>query len=208
MSLTLLGAGRGGGGGGVGAPSGVTFDGVSSGVTLSNGNLTVTGLGGDAAGGRSLSFKPTGKFYFEDVLNSSGPNSTNNCGIGIAQAVATYEDFIGLGNLDKTAGLYSSSSQVWAGGNFQDSFGGLWTAGTVGCCAVDIGANKLWFRKNNGAWSLSGNPASGTGAITIQSASWAPIIAMQFARTDSLTGRFLAASWAFSAPSGFGEWTP
>ncbi len=209
MTATLLGCGRGSGTGGAPA-GGITWDGTNTGVTLSNGNLTATGTGSGAAmGARSTALRSSGKFYWEVAL-TVGASPPSDCAIGIAQSVATYAQLIGLSNLTKTAAVYTAGGDIYAGGGFQDTFsGGTWTTGVIACFAVDIAANKFWVRKNSGTWnaSFAGDPAAGTGAITIQSASWAPIVGMQTPRTDVLAANFGGTSYSFTPPSGFGNWT-
>src|SRR5882672_12456077 len=67
-----------------------TFDGVASGATLSNGNLTVTHTAG-VGGGRSTAQKNSGKYYFEVTLTVI--NGNNSC-VGILTSAGTYTNLV------------------------------------------------------------------------------------------------------------------
>src|SRR5258705_5152857 len=166
MMQMLLASGSGG------APSGVSFDGASTGVTLTNANLTVTQTSGAIpSGARSTALKSTGKFYFEGTV---GATSTT-LGFGLGQSTATFTTIAGEASSQSYATIYGNGD-VCAGGGFFTTFaGGNFAPGTVMRVAVDLGAHLIWFTKGSSTnWNtVSGDPAAGTGGITIQNASWA-----------------------------------
>ncbi len=91
------------------------------------------------------------------------------------------------------------------------SFIPSWTAGDNIDIAFDVGNNKMWFRKNNGAWNASHagsqDPATNQGGARVVAGSgpFYFFIGSDAVDGDGFTATFASASWARTAPSGFTE---
>jgi hypothetical protein len=81
-------------------------------------------------------------------------------------------------------------------------------AGNIGCVAYDIGNGTIWFRTNGGNWNNSGtsNPATNTGGISLLFGSSVYPAAALYDATDQITVNFGATAYAFTPPTGFGNW--
>jgi hypothetical protein len=179
-----------------------TTDSVS-GITRSNGNLTLTYTSGTSFQSvRATSSHSSGKYYFEVTVTSEA----NNTVIGLANA-----------NYVTTNGLiYNSLDSVGyrEDGLVQTNNGPLTTVQTWGdntiSVAVDLGTQLLWLRVDNGNWNNSGtaSPATGTGGISISSLNagpFFPAVALHDT-TETNTANFGATAYAQSVPAGFGNW--
>jgi hypothetical protein len=85
-----------------------------------------------------------------------------------------------------------------------------WTQGDVLCFAVDLGSNKIWFRRNGGSWNnnAANDPAANVGGIDISSLAGGPYFALGQGNNsrDTLTANFGASAPAYPMPNGFGNW--
>ena len=116
----------------------------NSGITLSNGNLNVTGLGaGSVREVRGTMGLATGKWYFEATVQSSG-----NQGIGITKTsnsiTADWAVGVGAGNTCSYYGLGGSKFNGASGA----SYGATYTAGDVIGVAYDLTNGSITFYKN------------------------------------------------------------
>ena len=135
-------------------------------------NLTATRTNTSTGGAQSISYKSSGKFYFEVTVGASH-GSTDAIGI----MASTY----GYGAL--TNGNAGAGSGVWLGGGSIINNGG--TVGSVGgaanaggsviCVAHDAGLGKVWYRLNGGNWMNSGtaDPATNNGGVSLIAAQYA-----------------------------------
>lgn len=172
-------------------------------VTLSAGNLTATGTAGSNLV-RATTSHSTGKYYWEIlVVTANGANNAPYMALTLATAT-TYTQKPGLiagyGWSQQGTNAYS-----WDNGSFIGPFGSDFAGTDVMGCAVDFGASKIWFSRNN-VWLNSGNPSAGTGAM------WADVTGTLFPTTfpggsGVVTGRFDTASFSYTAPTGFGSWS-
>lgn len=191
---------------GVAAPMvAATLNGASSGVTLSNGNLTAAYVSGSAAGGRSASLKNTGKYYFETTIGQhSNTGSSNDC-VGVLLSSGTYVDFLN--------GTNSAMARFSTGGIFSNNaasgknMGVAVTADVVGS-AIDLDNRRCWFRKGaaglwNGLAIGSANPATNVGGDVIAAGSFAPAVGFNWIAGDSQTANFGAAAFSGAVPAGF-----
>jgi hypothetical protein len=185
----------------------VTWDAATTvNATLSNGDLTAThanSTGNSGARVASAAAKSSGKYYFEifcntvnstDVLGLTAPgNNYNTVLIGSASTMFVAP---GNGNMNVAAGF---------AGNI-----GAFVANDVAGFAVDVGAGKVWIRRNAGNWNGSGtaNPATGVGGFSFTPIAIAPVIGFGSGSPSAYTGNFGATSYTNAAPSGFGNWTP
>jgi len=196
-----------GGGGGGGATTTWNPSDKSAAISLSSGNLTATGSSATFAGVRSIASASSGKKYWEihaDTINATSQIST---GAGIAAS-----------SLDFPAGYTSgvswfSGGLIYVNGVSVTDTGISWAQGDTMCFAVDIDNNLLWIRANGGNWNANAglDPASGSGGIDISTRGAGALFAMATVGTsgsgnDVFTANFGATSYAFSVPSGFGNW--
>lgn len=158
-----------------------TFDPSYLGVhnTLSNGNLTVTGLGGGPGSqydiARSIASHSSGKYYFElDVIQS--PNGSDDCfGICtsglIASGVGSGPGFDGTG-LDIT--VFTRNANIWYNSGQIGSLAQSPLPGDIIGIAFDADNKLLWINDivsgtTPGTWNNTSviTPASGLGGISI-----------------------------------------
>lgn len=181
---------------------------TSSGITLSNGNLTATVNSTDPGthvNAFSLDGESTGKFYWEIVCGiASGAGR-----LGIATTGASLSTGFGA---DTQSYGWDSSGQVFFNGASVATIQGFGNGNTV-ATAVDIGNLLIWFQTAGGNWNNSGtaNPATGIGGISIGSIASLPLlIPVELAGPQS--GDFFtlqsAPPFTFSPPSGFIQWGP
>jgi hypothetical protein len=186
-----------------------TFDGFNTLVVLSNGNLTVTHNNLTTnAGALSTALRYAGKYYFEVAVQVS-TSSSNYAGIMSSSFAGVYGTPI-MGT-DSTSILMGTSSKIFSNGADTGVNLGTTAVGDVYCFAIDLTARLAWIRRNNGNWNNDGtaNPATGVGGVTILAAlSFSPIVrfAGTAAATDALTANFGVSAYAFTPPSGFGNW--
>ena len=159
----------------------------------------VNNTSGTIGGVRGTLARASGKWYFE----------------ALASVVATVNDSPSIGLItgdssldgtwvDGTRWLIQSSPDYCFGPSEYKSSGVTYANGDVYQCAVDFDANKIWFGKN-GAWILSGDPASGTNPA------WADVSGTLYpwaklAFSVDVTGRFHLADMQYTVPSGFSAW--
>lgn len=134
-------------------------------AVLSNNDTQLSSNSG-ACGARTTKLIPSGKFYAEFADVVAGLSATS-CGIGTAAAALTGyvgTDANGYGYLQGTGTVRNNTADVASGG-------ATYTTGDVIGCAVDTTLLRVWFSKN-GAWQFGGNPATGTGAVSISAGSY------------------------------------
>jgi len=160
----------------------------SSGVTLSNGNLTAATSAAAWHGQRAnFSIGPNqGKRYWEIYINNKA--SGGNISIGIALATAGLTNYLGFDSYG--TGRWSGDTPAYTTGN------------TVSV-ALDMNAGKLWIAIN-GTW-VSGNPADGSSPsvsniLTTYPGSIFPAVTQY---SSTITANFGASAFTYSIPSGF-----
>lgn len=149
-----------GGGGG-----GTTFNSMdASGVTLSNGNLTLVASGGSDGSARTNNNHSTGKFYFCGTIQVAIAGGDTALGIANGSTSLT-----GAPNSTLlVAAVYPGTGNIWVNGA---NVGGVGVSGSVNDVydiAFDAGAQLIWVRRNNALWDNSGtdNPALGIGGFS------------------------------------------
>lgn len=199
-----------GGGGGASAVTFATLDPgrTGSGIVLSNGNRRAThdGTTGDFMS-KSTSSKTTGKFYFEMSIPVETVGAFPSFGIAGDTAILT--TWVG-GN-----GVAAQSSYGYYGFNGQSyhntsgiAFGAAYGMSEIIGCAVDLGASKIWWSRNN-IWQAGGDPAAGTGSQYTLTAAIAYRAAVGvYAANEQVQVNLAAGNLVYSAPSGFtAGWT-
>src|SRR4029077_514184 len=177
----------------------------SSGIALSNGNLTATNTDNNVDGGRAIASATAGKAYFKITCTRFTYS---------LDAVGICNSSYALGSIGNPSGggvgkcTVKQLGTVWLdGGSVGPVFGGV-TNGTVMCIAVDLTAKLMWFRKGAAAlWNVSGtaDPATGTGGISIPNlgGSVAAYPTVSLGNTnDAATANFGPTAFAGTVPSG------
>ena len=151
-------------------------------AVLSDGNLTVALTGNvvyDSAGA-TISFPPSGKFYFEVTATTLG--STNGIYIGIADAATIKKDTSGIDSDVKIRAYQGTAGTIRSDLVASASYGDAWGQGETVGVAVDMDNGALYFR-NEGVWQDSGDPTSGaskTGAaftdLVSSGHTWTPFV--------------------------------
>jgi hypothetical protein len=181
---------------------------TSNAPTFSNGNntsITSSATGSYKWGGSTTLGMTSGKFYCEAKATVDSTYSRSVIGItGDSTNLARTNGSI-LGTT-ASCGYYSSNGSVQYNGSGDISgFNTSYTTGDIISMAFDLDNGKLYFRKNNDAWLNSGNPtsgATGTGAVSILSASTTSDGAYFFAQTDD-TGTSSPSKFEFNFGNGY-----
>ena len=154
-------------------------------LTLSNGNLTVTG-DGDAAGHlvRSTIGKSSGKWYWENVINTSGIHHT----LGIATAAAS----LNAQGIDNDAFAWTIGIDGWVhnnGGasNYTSAFG----TSVVGCALDMDGLTFKIYVSNVLVYSTSIVAGTYYGCV------------ISYFSADNSTTNFGATTLTYSPPAGY-----
>lgn len=137
-------------------------------LTLSNSDKTVTeNAAAGSVSALGLTGKNTGKWSFRVLM--TGTSSVISVGLGLTTA-----------NLNSYAGGsagswgYIGAGTVRLNSVVQATYS-AYTSGDAIDVAFDADAGKLWFGKN-GTWN--GNPAAGTGGLTIAAGTWYPQVGL------------------------------
>jgi hypothetical protein len=172
----------------------------TSGITLSNGALTATGGGSTIDGVRATRGISTGKGYWEVNVDLKAGGGFR---IGAADTTQSFTSWWG----DSASDLHGF---CWDNGGTIDGYssypsGGAWTTGDRLDFAADGTARKVWMRKNGGTWMPSGDPAAGTGGLSISGITGdiLPGMQSQFSTTNAATFHFDSASFVGTPPSGY-----
>jgi hypothetical protein len=180
----------------------------SGNVTISGGGLTATttlaGSGvattrGDRAATPDLAYwevTPSSAFVLIGVCDATAPLSTSQFwGPSAFGYVATSHG----------AGYYGADSDIV----YNDGF--VSVVGFVGGDNIDIAvartAKKAWWRKNNGSWLPSGDPAAGTGGqdIALIDSTMYPVLQAAANGAQSGTARFTSGTFINTPPTGFAQ---
>jgi hypothetical protein len=165
-------------------------------TNLTNGDLTATGTG--AGGVRSVYSASAGKFYWEvQFVAGAAP------GLGIANAAAVLAT---VWNTPTNAAAAFNAS-IYVNNVSQPGAAGIVISnGTTICVALDIDAQRIWFRSGAaGNWNNSGtaNPATNTGGLNI-AVLGVPLFALVCTLTSAQhTVNFGATAFVGTPPSGF-----
>jgi hypothetical protein len=169
-------------------------------TTLTNGNLTATATGSGFIRAADKQLPAAGKFYWEvTVAKLSG-----NGGIGFcpsALAAPAYNN--------QTCFHINSSGSLYMNGGISVSNLVPIVAGCTLGIAVDLVANKVWFRNTLASlWngSATADPAAGVGGIAVPTVGQpfvvAPLISLQNTN-DAVTANFGASAFVGAVPAGF-----
>lgn len=170
--------------------------------TLTGSNLIAT-AGGINSWVRTVDKQSTGSFYWEITATT---NTLSSTGIGIASAAWVGTAFSGTGNCGGvTHGGLIYFNAASTGVNI-----GTIASGTVVCIALDVAAQRIWFRPGAaGIWNNSGtaNPATGVGGITTTGLGGGTVLTYPVffgsSTNEAATANFGNSAFAGVVPSGF-----
>jgi len=174
---------------------------IGSGLTLSNGNLTVTrGTTSDWTSVRATDKIPSDrKIYFEIVMDSIAS------GLYAMPGVADSGAALGSAGYWSSAqgfGYLSSDGQKFNNGS-GSAYGSTFTTADIIGVACDN--SKIWFSKNN-VWQASGDPAAGTNEAfsTVDPSGYDiyPILGL-YTIGNEATVVFTLGDFNYTPPSGF-----
>jgi hypothetical protein len=170
---------------------------MTSAITLSNGNLTLTMTATANQGIRGTLSRSSGKFYFE---YTQGAAATNSVGIADATHVLT----TGLG-LDNVSSGYSTAGVIYYNTTLS-VFVATYTTGDVIGVAVNI-TNGLIYYAKNGIWQNGANPSLGLGGLAyVTAAAVFPAWGTPTANVTSGTVNVGAKAFSYTPPTGFSSW--
>ena len=171
-----------------------TTDKDTAGITLSGGNLTVSGDANPRRGRANMSFGVGGKWYWEILVSTVGTS-----GFGIANGTWSVTTSGYLGNDVNATGIYSSAGDFYYNGGVIFNVGALAASDRL-MLAFDQSTGNFWMGKN-GTWWNSGNPGTGTSPNkTVSGSTWYPAYDT---RSSTSTVNFGASAFTYSVPSGF-----
>jgi hypothetical protein len=152
----------------------------------------------------------TGKYYFEVTI---GASHGNNDSVALVISGTNFASIIsGQGGV---VAFNGGGGLIFYVGTNTGKTVGTWTAGDVICYAADLTNGKVWVRRNSGNWNgdPTANPATGVGYIGSGSTGGSAIAPnLTFGGTgtalnDNMTANFGGSAFAFTPPSGFGNWS-
>ena len=187
-------------------------------ITFKNANLQVSGTStGNYNGFRGTFGSKTGKYYWEIKFPSTGYLDA----IGIARSDGridtgnqpTYRIVLGLGSWYNTynSGGVATYVNATPSGDYPSvatwSGASNYSSNDIYMIAVDFGAGKIWWGKNNSWFNNSGtaNPATGTDPrITFTTGNeWFPYSQSGDSSTSPQAYNFGQQGFAYTPPSGF-----
>ncbi len=131
---------------------------LSSGITVSGGNLNFLGASASAYGSPATMLLTSGKWYFEVT---AGSVASRYPVIGVQTESTAFLSSGFPGGYSANGFGYGSDGNKFVNNGAAASFGSTFTSGDVIGVAIDIDAGKVWLAKNN-TWQASGDPAAGT----------------------------------------------
>ena len=134
-----------------------TFDGTTSSVTLSGGNLTVTHSNTTSnSGAKTTALKSAGKCYFEATMTDL--EGSGDC-VGILTSAGTLANLVTNGT--NCAAAYRVDGNIFSNDAFSLFNIGPIADGNRVDVAVDLDNEKVWFRRDGRDWN-----SPGTGGFT------------------------------------------
>lgn len=177
-------------------------------VTLSGGNLVMTGTASDGSS-RSVASHSTGKYYAEFTLTAAG-TALNDTSAGIANASANLAT--APNSTVNTATAYAGSGTIWVNGSNPTALAtGMGTGGILRV-AADLTNGCIYFSYNGANWNNNGSadPTStcGTGSVSL-SGFTGPYYS--YAGTMAGGGNVWTMNagntlYAYAVPTGYGDW--
>lgn len=187
--------------------TGVTWNPLDkhSSIVLSGGDKIATKTGTTLQTSvRGTVSRSSGKYYLEFVP----VRGTAAASVGIGTASATLSNYVG--NDANAVGMGVSNGIVRVNVTSIGT-GPTHVDGDIVHLAVDLTAELIWFRVNNGNWNANGSadPATGVGgfsfATTVDGGAYFPMATVSVAG-NSNTLRASASEFTGTVPSGFSAW--
>jgi hypothetical protein len=182
-------------------------------VTLSPNSLTATHSStATDSGVRASHAKSSGKWYFEVTVNDlDGANDA----IGFITQYGTYTNLVTNGT--NCVAFYRGTGNIYSNGIYQTHTIGPIADGDIIFVAIDLDADKVWFRKTSGAWNgnnTTHNPDTGLGGLSCSNFSTTtltPVVGFGGSGAqvgDNVTFNFGATAFVGTVPTGFNAgWT-
>jgi len=169
----------------------------TAGTTLSNGNLTVV-FTATGNGVRSIYSDTAGKWYWEATYNSG----SSQC-IGFANASAVLSTVW----TTSTNAVVAYNGSIYVNNVSQSGAGFTILTGHTVAVAIDLGAQRIWFRNvtTSGNWNnnVANNPATNVGGLNI-AVLGSPLFALLAGiGTANWSTNFGATTLVGAVPSGF-----
>lgn len=140
------------------------FNPASTGTTFSNGNNTLVSSSSYSYNFSTLAVSK-GKWYCEMKLVSASGTGNGGTGIGVAIIDNPIDfNFYPVNDTNLDAQIYNTVGELRANG-VSTAYGSSYTSNDIVGVALDMDNGRLFFSKN-GVWQNSGDPVTGTGAIT------------------------------------------
>lgn len=164
-----------------------------SGHTVSNSDKTSTQAASNAGSIRSTVGLSTGKWYVE--FDFSG-----NTGLGVGTSLSTITSYPGAGA--SSFCFFTADGKKYNAGA-GTAYGSAPATSIVGM-AIDIGADKIWWRDSTG-WFASGDPEAGTNAAytNVTGATMYIMVGAGATAGTKVVTLVDLASYSWAAPSGF-----
>jgi hypothetical protein len=181
------------------------------GITLSGGNLTAANVASAGnVGVYALTSQTAGKFYFESYCNANDTSVYSVAGVA-PRSLSLNNLYSATGGVG--VGQSSGVGEIILNATQNTALATTSVLHTI-CHAIDLTAKLYWAKIDGGLWNNSGtaDPATGVGGIDISSVfsgqAAAPFMSSSSAGTagTSFTANFGGTSYAYTAPSGFGNW--
>jgi len=167
---------------------------ISTGSTLSNGNLDYASNATYQSAFSTIGVA-TGKWYFEGTVGILAVDAT----IGVGYAPFTTSTYVG-GSL--TSWGYEALNGDIYNNAVPSAYGATYGAGDVIGVAFDADTGKLWFAKN-GTWQASGDPATGVNPAVTLTTGIDYFFGVAAGNTGTWACNFGQRPFAYTAPSGF-----
>jgi hypothetical protein len=182
-------------------------DAAAGGVTITNGDLTITNPNSAWETVRTTSSQASGQRYVEFKVTTNSNNANFN--LGFASSGFLINNYLGTSNY--SVGLSANGTQYLSTGFSAGS--GATPSGNpalndVWSLAIDFTAGKIWIGKNN-TWLAGGNPATGANpAVNFTAATVGALFAAisLFNNGGGWTLQATSAQQKYSAPAGFTAW--
>ena len=171
-------------------------------LTLSNGNLTATGLNqGAPMLSRTTQQVPVGSKAYLEVHYDSSLHSGGMC-FGVCNSSASMTDFSFPGSGNSNGGGFQSNG-LYPGGIYFGSDAVVGDRYMLAVYRVSSTSAKYWVGRN-GSWRAGENPATNTGGITVTISECYGFAGVK--RDEALTVNFGASAFTYTPPSGFDKW--
>lgn len=171
-------------------------------LTLSNGNLTATGLNqGAPMLSRTTQQVPVGSKAYLEAHYDSSLHSGGMC-FGVCNSSASMTDFSFPGSGNSNGGGFQSNG-LYPGGIYFGSDAVVGDRYMLAVYRVSSTSAKYWVGRN-GSWRAGENPATNTGGITVTISECYGFAGVK--RDEALTVNFGASAFTYTPPSGFDKW--